>query len=542
MKFFFSLTELNFKFQEKEYILNKKVRPFRGGKRKIYLDEIYFSNDPFIDSFIKNLPDKNKNIISIIPEAQIINVPQFPKNLSRETALQAILEDESLKSKNVLNLAVLNNLGNPDFEIEKKIIDILYNFFKTKFKYVNVHLFNGITLKLLDEIGEMPIVSLIQEPDTLERLTKNDAFLDFDELRKLGSVDETLIKQFEEKFKTDEPIIEDDEQPLVSVIIPTYNREKYIKDAVESVLNQTYKNIEVIVVDDGSTDNTQDVIKEIIEKDDRVKYIYQENQGSGSARNRGIQEANGEFIAFLDSDDAYLPYAVERIVYLFKTQPENVKLVYGDFINIVDGKDEKIYREIVEPKPKPILFQQFLIGNPLLPTIVMVKKDVFDETGLFDNSYKIAQDYDLWVRLILKYDIAKLNLPVSTYRIHEEQITKDRGLLRYEIDKIALRLFYSIKPEKLFPNVKENKEIAVRLETLAQKVLQRDATPFDTALEILKEAQKFSFSKERQEIINKLIKDIPNFIKERFDSDLRITQNDKAEIRRIIRLEKEAVK
>jgi hypothetical protein len=172
----------------------------------------------------------------------------------------------------------------------------------------------------------------------------------------------------------------------------------------------------------------------------------------------------------------------------------------------------------------------------------MVKKDVFDDIGFFDNSYKIAEDYDLWVRLILKYNIAKLNLPVSIYRRHQEQITKNRGRLRYYVDKVALRLFYSINPEKLFPNVKGNKEIAVKLETLAKQVLQRDATPFDTALEILKEAQKFSFSKERQETINKLIKEIPKLINEKFDSDLRITQNDKAEIRRIIRLEKEAVK
>ncbi len=541
MKFFFANTELNFKFEENNYVLNKKVYP-KKGKEKIYLNEVYFSNDPFIESFLKNLPPQNKNIISIIPEDQLLKMPQFPKNLIRETTLEAILKDENLKEKNVINIAVLNNLGKTDFETEKKIIEILHNFFKTKFKYVNINLFNGISLRLIDQIGEMPIISLLQEPETLEKLVRNDVFVDFDELRKLGVVDESLIEQFEEKFKSEEPIIEDTEQPLVSVVIPTYNREKYVGEAIQSVLNQSYKNVEVVVINDGSTDNTEQIVKEIMEKDDRVKYFYQENQGSAAARNKGIQEASGEYIAFLDSDDIYLPFAIEKMVYLFKTQPENVKLVYGDFIDVMEGRPEKIYREISEPKPKPLLFQQFLIGNPLLPTISMLKKDVFEDIGLFDVEFPIAEDYDLWIKLILKYDIAKLNLPVSVYNRHIDQKVKNKDVLRYEVDKIALKLFYSLKPEELVGEAKDKKEIASRLENLANKMLRRDATPFDTVLEILKEAQKFSFSKERQELINKLIKEIPDLLKERFNSDLRLTQDEKAKIKRSVKEKQEAAK
>ncbi len=541
MKFFFTNVELNFKFQEGDYILNKKVSP-KKERQKIYLNEVYFSNEPFIESFLRNLPEKNKNIISLIPENQFLKLPQFPKNLSRETTLETILKDENLQKRGLINIAVLNNLGKPDFETEKNIIDILYNFFRTKFKYVNINLFNGISLRLLDDISEMPIISLFQEPETLERLLRNDIYIDFDELRKLGVTDEPLIKQFEEKFYSEEPIIEDTEQPLVSVVIPTYNKEKYIGEAVQSALNQTYKNLEVIVVDDGSTDNTKQVVEELIKKDGRVKYFYQENQGSAAARNKGLQEASGEFVAFLDSDDTYFPYAIEKMIYLFKTQPENVKLVYGNFVDVTEGKSEKIYREISEPRPKPLLFQQFLIGNPLLPTISMLKKDVFDDIGFFDTEFSIAQDYDLWVRLILKYDVAKLNLPVSIYRRHEKQITENQGVLRYEVDKVALKLFYSLKPEELIGEKKDKKEIATKLENLAQKMLQRSATPFDTVLEILKEAQKYSYSKERQEVINKLIKEIPDLIKEKFGSDLRINQNDKAEIRRVVRLKQKAAR
>lgn len=543
MKFFFSRTELNFKFEENGYILNKKVFPFKEGKNQIFLDEIYFTNEPFLDSFIKNLPDKNKNIISIIPEPQILKMPQFPKNLVRDTGLSSVLNDKKLKERNLINIAILNNLGKQDFETEKKIIEIVYNFFRRKFKFVNIHLFNGISLRLLDEIGEMPIISLFQEPESLEKLVRSDAFIDFDELRKLGAVDESLVKQFEEKFQSDEPLVEQNsEEPLVSVIIPVYNREDYIGEAIESVLNQTYKNFELIIVNDGSTDNTENIVKGYAEKDKRIKYFYQENQGAYSARNKGIEESNGEFISFLDSDDKYFPYALEKMVYLFQTLPENVKLIYGNFINEIEGQKEKIYREIVEPAPKPVLFHQFLIGNPILPTTSMVRKDVFEEIGLFDDKYSMAEDYDFWTKLILKYNIAKLNLPVSIYRKHQVQLTKDKGKLRYEVDRVALKLFYSLKPEELFNAARNKKEIALGLENIAKKMLKRDATPLDTILEILKEAQRYSFSKERQELINKLIKEIPEILKERFDSELRLTQDEKAKIKREVKSKKEAVK
>jgi len=341
----------------------------------------------------------------------------------------------------------------------------------------------------------------------------------------------------------------DKEKLFLTIFTPTYNRADKLHRVYDSICKQTLQKIdgkyifEWIIVDDGSDDNTKELVQKWQEESSfSIRYFYQENQGSSAARNKGIQEANGEYVAFLDSDDIYLPFAIEKMVYLFKTQPENVKLVYGDFIDVMEGRTEKIYREISEPRPKPLLFQQFLIGNPLLPTISMLKKDAFEDIGLFDVEFPIAEDYDLWVRLILKYDIAKLNLPVSFYNRHMEQKTKNNDVLRYEVDKVALKLFYSLKPEELVGETKDKKEIASRLENLANKMLKRDATPFDTVLEILKEAQKYSFSKERQEQINKLIKEIPNLIQERFNSDLRLTQDEKAKIKRSVKEKQEATK
>ena len=108
-------------------------------------------------------------------------------------------------------------------------------------------------------------------------------------------------------------------EPLVSVIIPTYNSSQYIKEAIDSVLAQTYKNFEIIVIDDGSTDNTKEVLAPYLSV---IKYIYKNNGGPASARNRGIKEANGEFVAFLDADDVWKPDRLARGVDILDQRPE----------------------------------------------------------------------------------------------------------------------------------------------------------------------------------------------------------------------------
>ena len=128
--------------------------------------------------------------------------------------------------------------------------------------------------------------------------------------------------------------------PTVSVIIPTYNRAHLVDRAIQSVLNQTYKDFELIIVDDGSTDNTEDIIKEFQKKDERIKYIrHEENRGGSAARNTGIKAAKGEYIAFLDSDDEWLPIKLGRQISEF-TNKSKIALVYTGRIIIEEGERE----------------------------------------------------------------------------------------------------------------------------------------------------------------------------------------------------------
>ena len=130
--------------------------------------------------------------------------------------------------------------------------------------------------------------------------------------------------------------------PLVSVIIPTYNRKHLLKEALGSVFSQTYKNLQVIVVDDGSTDNTQDIISDF--KDKRITYIKQGHRGASSARNKGIENAKGEYTAFLDSDDRWLPTKIEKQMDVFKNSKVNPGVVYCG-IEYMDENGKKIRGE-----------------------------------------------------------------------------------------------------------------------------------------------------------------------------------------------------
>lgn len=139
--------------------------------------------------------------------------------------------------------------------------------------------------------------------------------------------------------------------PTVSVIIPTYNRAHLVGRAIQSVLNQTYKDFELIIVDDGSTDNTEDIIKKYQKKDERIKYIRRKkNKGGSVARNTGINAAIGEYIAFLDSDDEWLTEKLERQMKVFKSTSSEVGVVYSGFFRINDRRNE--IESIFNPKKR----------------------------------------------------------------------------------------------------------------------------------------------------------------------------------------------
>ena len=185
--------------------------------------------------------------------------------------------------------------------------------------------------------------------------------------------------------------------PTVSVILPTYNRAHVIGRAIQDVLEQTYRDLELIIVDDGSTDNTEEIVSKM--DDGRIRYIqHEKNRGANAARNTGIAIAKGEYIAFQDSDDEWLPEKLEKQIYVFKKAPKNTGVVYTGFWRF-EGNQK---RYIPSPKIKQkegnicnkILHSNF-IGTPT----AVVKRECFEKAGIFDENLPRLQDWELFIRI-----------------------------------------------------------------------------------------------------------------------------------------------
>lgn len=186
------------------------------------------------------------------------------------------------------------------------------------------------------------------------------------------------------------------EKPLASVIIPTYNREKYIKRAIESALNQTYRNIEIIIVNDGSTDKTKEVLQPYF-TDQRIHYIYQENQGVSKARNNGIKVAKGKYIALLDSDDFWRdPQKLEKQVSFLKTHPDYV-LTGGGIIRVSE-KGKEISR-CLNPEADRAIRKAMLFSCLIAPSTAVFPRRAWQLIGGFNESSDLSEDWDLFLKL-----------------------------------------------------------------------------------------------------------------------------------------------
>ena len=213
--------------------------------------------------------------------------------------------------------------------------------------------------------------------------------------------------------------------PRISVIIPTYNRQKLLARAIESVLNQTFKDFELFIVDDGSTDNTKEVVREFQKRDSRIKYIWQENSGAPARpKNTGIKNAKGNYIAFLDDDDEWLSEKLEKQLELFEGLESDLGFV-GCNILVINESNKKIWREYKIPRySSQIFFEELLEGNFILTSSsIMIKKEVLDKIGLFDENLKFGDDWDLWLRIAKKYKFDFAPEFLIKYYIHGGCIT-----------------------------------------------------------------------------------------------------------------------
>lgn len=200
---------------------------------------------------------------------------------------------------------------------------------------------------------------------------------------------------------------------MISVVIPTHNRVDLLPRAIESVLKQTYSDFEIIIVSDGSTDNTEAVVKKYIEKDSRIKFIgYSPAKGGNIARNTGIKAAQGDYIAFLDDDDEWLPKKLEKQLSVFE-KSSKIGLVYTG-VHIIYVNEGIEYNSL--SKEDGDLSKRILIDNCIGTTsTVMVKKNVLSKSGGFDIKLKALQDFDLWIRICQSVEIGFVDEPLINY-------------------------------------------------------------------------------------------------------------------------------
>ena len=212
--------------------------------------------------------------------------------------------------------------------------------------------------------------------------------------------------------------------PKVSVIIPTYNRASLLKEAIQSVLDQTYTDYEIIVVDDGSNDNTDEVVSKLNQSSGKVRYYYQVNSGRSAARNYGISLAKGEYVAFLDADDKFLPDKLYTEVRALEDNPDyGMAYSYSIAVDENGGRlrgGSRLPRTKLSGRIYPEML--FFKGTTITTPTVMVRTRVLSEVGGFDETMHICEDLDMWRRIARRYKVLQIeeHLSVVRYRNNEQ--------------------------------------------------------------------------------------------------------------------------
>ncbi|MBF0351381.1 MAG: glycosyltransferase [SAR324 cluster bacterium] len=221
--------------------------------------------------------------------------------------------------------------------------------------------------------------------------------------------------------------------PLVSVILPTWNRASWLSASIDSVLTQTFRDFELIVVNDGSTDDTSRLLEQYGAE---IKVIdLPENRGVSYARNRGLDQATGEWLAFLDSDDQWLPQKLEKQLRRYREQPQ-VKIHFTDEIWIRNGIRVNPMKK--HQKHEGWIFIPGLSLCLMAPSAIMIHRDIFEACGNFDEQLPVCEDYDLWLRITARYPVALLNEKLMIrYGGHEDQLScRSWGNDRYRVQSL----------------------------------------------------------------------------------------------------------
>lgn len=237
-----------------------------------------------------------------------------------------------------------------------------------------------------------------------------------------------------------------------SIVIPSYNREKFLAIALNSVLNQSFSDYEVIIVDDGSTDNTKETIKKFCHE--KIKYYYQKNQGPAAARNLGVKKSSGKYICFLDSDDRFRK---DKLLISFQEIIKNPKFKVFHTQEIWYKNKKILPQKKYHKKPSGFIFKLALRQCSISISTAIIKRDLFNDIGFFDQKMLACEDYDFWIRASLKYPVYLINQPLTLKEGgHNSQQSKKYPHLDtfriYSLEKIleTCKLSFGQKKEILF--------------------------------------------------------------------------------------------
>jgi glycosyltransferase involved in cell wall biosynthesis len=234
---------------------------------------------------------------------------------------------------------------------------------------------------------------------------------------------------------------------LVSVIIPNYNYARFLPEAIDSVLGQTYPNVEIIVVDDGSTDNSEEVLKGYGE---RLRWFRQSNRGVSAARNYGIEQSRGELLAFMDADDMWRPEKLERQVRMFENPA--VGMVYCGLQYI--STEGELLGQNLSGRSGQVLKGVALLQPPGVPasgSSALISRACFDKVGLFDTALSTSADWDMWRRIACHYEIAIVPEPLVLYRLHGSAMHRNVELFERDMLRAFSSMFEDPAASQIHP-------------------------------------------------------------------------------------------
>jgi glycosyltransferase involved in cell wall biosynthesis len=228
--------------------------------------------------------------------------------------------------------------------------------------------------------------------------------------------------------------------PLVSIIIPTFNAEEFLQDAIDSILEQSYKNYEVIFVDDCSTDSTVELEKEYVKSYSNFKLLKAEtNGGPGKARNFGLKQAQGEYVAFLDHDDVWVSTKLEKQVEILN-QNKSVGAVYC-FTEFLNSKEACEYTVAFNG----CIWKNLLLNTITVPSAIMIRTDLLKKVGGFHEVCRVSEDWHTWLKLSMETNFKCIEEPLNLRRSHKNQITNpSKNKRQFEFDRLALKDFFRL--------------------------------------------------------------------------------------------------